>query len=221
MLVSMWGVDVAKNPDTTTLGDVTTHNDPKMSGTYLSTFPPTDLIFQTYGYIAPGKVKPDVNFEGTADSNMLLYLEMTGNKDFPIERVLLNKGNFITPGMDGTLTICRENFWDNFLLNTVSPLLVAYNRATWAWVRSVSAKAELNTGLFKSNYGVGSESGPTQESEFYAWEKDSQCSWKWSKSNQKSTEDKGSLDNASIEISCSYSLYIYPFLRPFDCTVFG
>lgn len=140
LLVSLWGLDLAKNPDCTTLGDVTTHNDPHMSGKYLSTFPPTSLMFQTYGYIAPGKAEPDLDFEGTADSNMLLYLEMTGGKHFPKEQVLLHKGNFITPGMDGTLCICKENFWDNFLLSTASPLLVTFNRATWAWVDTLSAE---------------------------------------------------------------------------------
>lgn len=91
---------------------------------------PSSLNFNTYGY----KQSPDapivLGWSGQADSNCLVYCNMTENRKVQGETLLQWSGNFTTSRMedkatrtDGSLLIRRELFLDRFII----PILKQYN----------------------------------------------------------------------------------------------
>lgn len=140
-------------------------------------FPPTSLTFQTYPYIAAGEAEGKEGIPD-GDNNMLLYLQMTDNRDFPPDRFLQNAGNFINAGMDGTMCIERGIFWDRYLLRvTPSPILRLFNPAAYVWVK----EADLND-LWHPHIQLGmgdlSHKGDT---EFFDWVplREDSLTWTW------------------------------------------
>ena len=169
------------------------------------TFPPTGLKFQTYEYIAPGKHEPEEGI-GKGDNNMLLYLQMTGNQEFPSAGILNYNGNFVSSGMNGTTCIARELFWDSYLLRTSSPLLLqVFNPSTYAWKKEASV-ANLLEPTWKIGLG---EMDHFSDSSKYCWEakSDNAFEWMWSPKNpEQSYSDKGgdNQEGCSLDINCEW-----------------
>lgn len=137
------------------------------------TFPPTSLKFQTYEYIAPGQTEPT---DGN-DNNMLLYLQMTDSKPFPSTAILPYTGNFASSGMDGSMAIERNIFWDSYLLR-VSPateLLHTLNHATYVWITHADIDKTQSPNW---EIGVGDSSHSASPS-FFHWVKQGNMSWTW------------------------------------------
>lgn len=140
------------------------------------TFPPTSLKFQTYEYIGPGQTKPSEGIPA-GDNNMLLYLQMTDNKPFPPTTILPYTGNFASSGMDGSMCIGRNIFWDNYLLR-VSPateLLHTLNHATYVWIKHADIDRTQSPNW---EIGVG-DSSHSASPPFFHWIKQGIMSWAW------------------------------------------
>ena len=128
---------------------------------------PTSLRFQTYEYKAPGQDDAD---EGIldGDNNALLYLQMTKGKPFPEPEILPYTGNFTGSGIPGTMCICRDLFFEDYLLRVESPLLQMLNQTTYIWVKSHSVP---NMHIPKYDIGVGDE-GHGSDQTFFQYKAD-------------------------------------------------
>lgn len=179
------------------------------------TFPPTSLKFQTYEYIAPGESKPQEGI-GKGDNNMLLYLQMTGNKDFPNGAILPYSGNFVSDGMDGTMCVSQEIFWQDYLLRKSTPrLLQSINPVTYAWVKSTD---QSNSSLPQFNIALG-DSG--HEDDFFLWNPEAVMDWTWEPEdseqhfNNHQKEENGS---SNLKITCEL---ISASVKGLDLVVFN
>ncbi|KAG6003411.1 hypothetical protein E4U21_002044 [Claviceps maximensis] len=145
-------------------------------------FPPTSLKLQTYPYIAPNQTKPGEGLGLVGDNNMLLYLQMTKNRDFPDIRLLEYSGNYVSPGMNGTIIIDRNIIWDSYLFRTTpSPLLPLFNTYTYAWVGSANIP-----GLLGEQWSISqADTSHSADANFYSWKQDASdpLKWTWTPSN--------------------------------------
>lgn len=139
-------------------------------------FPPTSLKFQMYEYIGPGQTKPSEGIPA-GDNNMLLYLQMTDNKPFPSTAILPYTGNFASSGMDGSICIGRNIFWDNYLLrlSPATELLHTLNHATYVWIKHADIDRTQSPNW---EIGVG-DSSHSASPPFFHWIKQGNMSWTW------------------------------------------
>jgi hypothetical protein len=175
--------------NTGTVGYSWTTKHPAKAYPNAPSFPPTDLIFQCYPYYAEGQKIPTEGLGPAGDYNMLLYLEMTGNRPPPKERSLTYTGNWATPSIPASMCISTEVFWNDYLLqdSTMGPLLVLMNQATW--VEAVATTADY----FKDSYSytIGAHFG--HDSDFWAWTpKSNNLGWTWSQTQQQTAKDHSS-----------------------------
>lgn len=166
------------------------------------TFPPTALKFQTYEYIAPGHSVPDEGLE-KGGGNMLLYLQMTEHKEFPKEAIINYSGNYVSSGMDATICIAREIFWDSYLLRrTTAPLLNVLNPYTYVWVSGTDLSKPI-----APHWSLGMADPCHQVESTYYWEPspDDPLGWKWEPKNVEQhvnlRNDKGG-ESCDVKIEC-------------------
>lgn len=167
-------------------------------------FPPTSLMFQTYAFISPGASAPEVGLE-KGQKNMLLYLNMTRHKPFPIERYLNYSGNHVPSTIDGSITIEKDVFWNSYLIRPDFPLLLnVLNKVTYAWVQSVTVDYGGVSASWTAKYGVG----PTgkEPMDFFQWKPVDDLNWKWSRDEHKK-DDNGweGVFGAEIDMWCESS----------------
>lgn len=168
-------------------------------------FPPTSLKLQTYPYIAPNQTKPGEGLGAVGENNMLLYLQMTKNRSFPDVRILEYSGNYVSPGMNGTIIIDRDIFWDSYLFRTIpSQLLSLFNVYTYAWVGSASIPD-----ILAEQWTIASGSHSNDPS-FYAWKEiaPNSLTWTWAPSNgEQSYHNELSSSGGwnKLDIDCKYA----------------
>ena len=189
-LMTSWGISVAdavkSEPRKATIGYSVQTKTPSTVNEEAPTFPPTSVKFQNYEYLAPDQSTPTDGPGPKGDNNVLLYLEMTQNLDFPKEP-LTYSGNFVTAGMDGTICISRDVFFDSYLLrHTPSFLLNALNQSVYGWIvqsRNVSANQEYPDPEKNLKVGPGSDQDSTPE--FFAFKPvdGSNTKWNWTPSD--------------------------------------
>lgn len=93
---------------------------------------------------------------------MLIYLQMTDHQDFPKDELLEYSGNFVSSGMDGTICLGRDIFWDKYLLRRSTPrLLPTFNEYTYAWVSDYSIPNNM-----ACSWDVKMESGHVSDTSF-------------------------------------------------------
>ncbi|KAI9927079.1 hypothetical protein MW887_003462 [Aspergillus wentii] len=163
-------------------------------------FPPTSLKLQTYEYIAPGEDKPKEGLEN-GRNNMLLYLQMTDSKKFPSEPILPYSENFVSDGMDGTMCIEKEIFWDRYLLRTTGPrLLHLFNNATYAWVKSTNLSQ-----VTEPDWEIGIGDGGHGDMNFFNWapSTDGSMSWTWGDPPQDEQHKITKETHGRLEITCT------------------
>lgn len=169
-------------------------------------FPPTSLMFQTYPFISPGASEPEVGLV-LGQRNMLLYLNMTRHKSFPIERYLDYSGNHVPSTIDGSIIIEKDVFWNSYLIRQDLPLLLnVFNKVTHAWVNSVWVDYNGFKTSYGATYGVGPGSSSDAAWNFFAWERVDDLNWNWNKSYHKK-DDKGwgGIFSAEISMWCKFS----------------
>ncbi|KAI0846276.1 hypothetical protein F5Y00DRAFT_272082 [Daldinia vernicosa] len=169
-------------------------------------FPPTSLKLQTYPYIAPNQTKPGEGLGAVGENNMLLYLQMTKNRSFPDVRLLEYSGNYVSPGINGTIIIDRDIFWDSYLCRTSpSQLLSVFNVYTYAWVGSAS-----NPDMAGEQWTIASGSH-SNDPNFYAWKQSASnpLTWTWAPSNKEQsyhhTYSKKGYGWNRLDIDCTTS----------------
>lgn len=214
------------NPQNTTVGYAAATEKPEGVNNQAPTFPPTDLIFQRYNYVAPGSNQPHSGLDEDGDKNMLLYLEMTDHLPFPQERLLAYSGNFAIPGMSGTIAISKVNFWNNFLLRRpqqgLPQLLRVFNEVTFAWCRKVSVDYDGVSGGGSWESGVGPGSGLDTAQDFYAWNEDGVLAWKWDKKDYKKADKGwGGVFDATMEFWCRHPYRSIDYVNSFANTCLG
>ncbi|KAE8155241.1 hypothetical protein BDV25DRAFT_125962 [Aspergillus avenaceus] len=171
-------------------------------------FPPTSLKFQTYEYIAPGQKDPKEGIPD-GDNNVLLYLQMTGNHDFPSGAILNYSGNFVPDGMRGTMCFERNIIWDQYLLRETEPqLLHMLNRSTYLWVDSGSVSDPFHP---EFKIGMGDTSHPGNLG-FFQWNSvnGQPMNWEWQPKNSEQHIDKiydGTTENHLSTSSNSSAIY--------------
>ncbi|KAI0007532.1 hypothetical protein F4779DRAFT_501814 [Xylariaceae sp. FL0662B] len=167
-------------------------------------FPPTSLKYQTYEYIGPGEQTPLEGLE-SGGNNMLLYLQMTDNKSFPTQAILPYTGNFVSDGMDGTMCVGREIFWDRYLLRDAAPqLLHMFNHSTYAWVQHADVDSVL---VPKWTIGIG-DSGHTLDPGFFRWNDEGTTGFEWSWNPQETEQhwhkfEKHDDGGCDLEVTCT------------------
>ncbi|KAJ2904106.1 hypothetical protein MKZ38_008824 [Zalerion maritima] len=137
---------------------------------------PTSQVLQTYPYIPKGETEADEGLGGKANSNMLLFLNMTSCRPFPTSKSLSYSGSWCTPKIPGTLCIARQVLFDDFLL----PLLREVNRATHleatrcnAKFARLKSKVDFDIGRGKHAetwYDFKPTNNPTHNPNWSAWE---------------------------------------------------
>ncbi|KAI0548371.1 hypothetical protein F4679DRAFT_321897 [Xylaria curta] len=175
-------------------------------------FPPTSLKLQTYPYIAPNQTKPGEGLGESGENNMLLYLQMTKNRPFPDVRLLEYSGNYVSPGINGTIIIDRDIFWDSYLFRTIpSQLLSLFNVYTYAWVGSASIPNTLGE---QWTIASGSHSN---DPNFYAWKQSASnpLTWTWAPSNKEQSyhdkfQNSGGWNRLDIDCTTSNTLSAVP-----------
>lgn len=112
-------------------------------------------MFQTYPFISLGSNKPTIGLvEG--QRNMLLCLNMTQYKSFPIERFLDYSGNIVSSTIDSSACIEKDVFWKIHLVCNDLPLLLnVLNQVTYGWVDSVWVEYNGFQSSSGADYGVG------------------------------------------------------------------
>ncbi|KAL4769098.1 hypothetical protein BDW60DRAFT_210335 [Aspergillus nidulans var. acristatus] len=201
-----------KDRKTRTIGYALRTNDPRSVNSDAPTFPPTSLKFQTYEYKAPGhESEPGQDGIGVGDNNVLLYLQMTDNEDFPNIIGLPWNGNFVEDGKEGTVCVATKLIWDGYLLRKTSPLLLhSLNQATYAWIKSTDQSDSLN---LKFDIGIGSSG---RSNDFFYWEPlytwadmVNPVQWTWAPNESEQTHDHGvdhTGDDANhLTINCKVS----------------
>lgn len=171
-----------------TLGYFLTTNKPETVNPPALTFPPTAMKHQHYKYIAPESEYPKEGLEKDKN-NMLLYVEMTQNRSFPRENILEYSGNFMQPGMKGTVCLSRGIFWDSYLLRNSSlqgpygsmpPLLREFNRHGYAWLNGFYIWASVYKGGLQWSFGFGNDrQEPEHSADFFVWKRVSPFKWEW------------------------------------------
>ena len=173
---------VNSEPRKAMIGCFVKANDPKTVNEAAPSFPPTSVRFQNYEYIAPGQNTATDGPGVKGDNNVLLYLEMAQQLEFPREQ-LMYSGNFVTPGMDGTICISREIFFDNYLLrHTPSFLLNTLNQSTYAWIfkpRTIPQDQEYPTPEKKLEVGPGSDKDSKPDISAFKLVDGSKTKWEW------------------------------------------
>ncbi|KAI9648027.1 hypothetical protein NHQ30_002655 [Ciborinia camelliae] len=167
------------------------------------TFPPTSLKFQTYPYIAPGQTEPQQGI-GKGDNNMLIYLQMTDHQSLPKD-LLEYSGNFVSSGMDGTICLGRDIFWDKYLLRSSTPrLLPTFNDYTYAWVSNYSIPSNM-----VCSWNIGMAPGHVSDQSVYNWNANSSnpLEWSWNPSrSEQAVHDIHKEDGwLKLDIDCSTS----------------
>jgi hypothetical protein len=98
----------------TVLGYAVTVPDPKIANRLAPSFPPTLVKHQTMCFQSETRTGP-------SGSDMFMFLEMTGEEPkFPGGPLKIS-GNWVTPGIHGTMAICKWNFWDRYLFDHLKP----------------------------------------------------------------------------------------------------
>ncbi|KAI0114103.1 hypothetical protein GGR51DRAFT_477662 [Nemania sp. FL0031] len=174
-------------------------------------FPPTSLKLQTYPYIAPNQTEPSEGLED-GENNMLLYLQMTKNRPFPAVRLLEYSGNYVSPGINGTIIIDRDIFWDSYLFrSSPSQLLSLFNVYTYAWVGSASIP-DILAEQWTIASGIHSN-----DPSFYAWKQSASnpLTWTWAPSNGEQSyheqhKTDGGWNNLDIDCTTSNTLSAVP-----------
>ncbi|KAI8959810.1 hypothetical protein F5Y11DRAFT_331865 [Daldinia sp. FL1419] len=177
-ILAKWYIDEGPMVDRTnrTIGYHMLTSKPSSVNQQAPTFPPTSLKFQTYEYIGPGQTEPAEGIPA-GNNNMLLYLQMTDNKPFPPTAILPYTGNFASRDMDGTMSIERSIFWDNYLLR-VSPateLLHTLNHATYVWIKHADIDNRQSPNW---EIGVG-DSNHSASPSFFHWIPQGDMLWTW------------------------------------------
>jgi len=170
-------------------------------------FPPTSLKLQTYPYIAPNQTKPKEGLGPVGENNMLLYLQMTKNRAFPDIRLLEYSGNYVSPGINGTIIIDRNIIWDSYLFRTTpSQLLPLFNTYTYAWVGS----AKIPDILAEQWTIALADTSHSSDASFYAWKQDASdpLTWTWNPSNDEQKYHKTLKTDGGwnrLDIDCEYT----------------
>lgn len=171
------------------------------------TFPPTSLKLQTYPYIAPNETEPGEGLGPAGDNNMLLYLQMTDHRHFPDIRLLEYSGNYVSPGMNGTICIGRDIIWDSYLLRHYPSLLLSlFNAYTYAWVASASIPD-----IIAERWVIAlGDATHASDPKFYSWNQSASdpLTWTWapSKEEQKynnTLKTDGGWNKLSIDCRCA------------------
>ncbi|KAJ6489740.1 hypothetical protein C8R45DRAFT_929058 [Mycena sanguinolenta] len=126
-LISMYLRDQVQAPGHNVLGYAITVPDPAKTNPTAPSFPPTSVRFQTMAHqpSAPG-------------SDCILFLEMTGNHQFPTQPYIGWTWNWISEEkLDsrhaGCMVLSKENFWDKFFV----PHATILNRFTLEMVAAI------------------------------------------------------------------------------------
>lgn len=137
------------------------------------------------------------------DNNMLLYLQMTDHQPFPKEAILAYSGNFVSKGMDGTMCINHDIFWDSYLLRETNPLLLhTFNPYTYVWVKSANVDQPIapvwQLGLPDPNH---------RDQSFYYWKANPNdpLEWTWEPNAPEQSchlIGKRSSETCHIDIDC-------------------
>lgn len=140
---------------------------------------------------------------------MLIYLQMTDHQDFPKDELLEYSGNFVSSGMDGTICLGRDIFWDKYLLRRSTPrLLPTFNEYTYAWVSDYSIPNNM-----ACSWDVKMESGHVSDTSFYNWNVNSQnpLEWTWNPNrSEQSVHDIYKKDGwLKLDIDCESSAASY------------
>ncbi|KAF8243632.1 hypothetical protein K440DRAFT_561107, partial [Wilcoxina mikolae CBS 423.85] len=197
--ISRLYVDFNSNMSRSSFGSYSMNESEKNSLVSLMLKWATDKMMEpkksTVGYAvetdSPRETTPYEGLDDKGGNNVLLYLEMTDHKDFPQERLLSYSGNFVSPGMSGTMCIGQDIFWDSFLLRDSLPLLLrVLNESTYGWAKDAWIKYEGVASEWSYKIGVGPGSGTDSEPDFYAWkpEEGNKLSWTWDKSSESKDE---------------------------------
>lgn len=181
---------IMADPRKSTLGFAASTANPLSVNYDAPTFPPTALMFQTYAFIPIGAHEPSVGLE-EGQRNMLLYLNMTRHKPFPIEKYLNYSGNHVPSTIDGSVCIERDVFWNSFLLREAWPLLLhALNKATRTWLGDIWIDYKNSKVDYGATFGVGPWPGLNEPIEYFRWVPVDTTSWVYNKSyNRKATEN--------------------------------
>ncbi|KAG6040395.1 hypothetical protein E4U41_000679 [Claviceps citrina] len=176
-------------------------------------FPPTSLKLQTYPYIAPNETTPGEGLGPVGENNMLLYLQMTQNRNFPNIRLVEYSGNYVCPGVNGTIIIDRNIIFDSYLFRTKPPqLLLLFNAYTYAWVGSASIP-----NIMAETWEIAVDPSHSSDSSFYAWHPSGSDSltWTWNPANEEQKyhhqlKTEGGWNNLDIDCTTSNTLSAVP-----------
>ena len=141
--------------------------DPTKDFVNVPTFPPTSTMYQGYPYYETASSIPVQSLDKVSNNNTLLYLQMTQQLPFPIEKYLAFRDNWVEPpnsatkskGVPATMCIGKAIFFDSYLLRKYTvddALLTAMNYATYLECPDIDA----NGYPYKL---------PNKEASFYSW----------------------------------------------------
>ncbi|UKZ75808.1 hypothetical protein TrVFT333_003502 [Trichoderma virens FT-333] len=151
------------------MGEPPEENDPKES-----TFEPTAMIHQVFGYQNPAKGVPEpvVSYDVPGNLNSLLYCEMVEDNPLPQDSKLASRGIFTTqpssttPRIDGSFVLSHQLFLEKFLL----PMLNAFNMATIIYPDSSRFSYSGTSSTVSWNYAIGLDKNhPNPGDSFYSF----------------------------------------------------
>lgn len=191
------------DPKKTTFGYAASTDHPDSVNQAAPSFPPTSLMFQTYQFISHGATEPEVGLEA-GQRNMLLYLNMTRHKRFPIERFLDYSGNHVPSTIDGSMIIEKDIFWNSYLVRQDLPLLLnVLNQVTYAWVRDVWVHYNGFQTSWGATYGVGPSGYTGGNRNFFTWEAVDNLKWEWKKNyHERAHHGWGNAFSGEYEMWC-------------------
>lgn len=236
LLMRSWGSGSSspmKNPQVTTLGYGLETDHPSSVNVPAPSFPPTALKHQIYKYIKPGNKEPEDGLE-KGGKNVLLYVEMTQNKDWPQAGILPYSGNFVIDDIKATACISSQVFFDSYLLRNVPPednpklpgLLQEFNR--WLFFSVGNSVEDFNAYLadgewrLRFSFAIGPKNQHHQypfeevkkDPNFFAWKRESDTEWKFEKRVTRNLESgvRGSSSHctAKLEATTTNKITITP-----------
>ncbi|EAW09128.1 uncharacterized protein ACLA_078770 [Aspergillus clavatus NRRL 1] len=162
----------------------------------------------------PETTKPGEGLGPDGENNMLLYLQMTENRAFPDIRLLEYSGNYVSPGINGTIIIDRNIIWDSYLFRqSPSQLLSLFNAYTYAWIDS----ADIPDILAEQWRIAPGDPSHSSGASFYAWKESTPnaLTWTWAPSNDEqkyhnTLKTDGGWNRLDIDCTTNNTLSIVP-----------
>ncbi|KAJ7430439.1 hypothetical protein B0H11DRAFT_942815 [Mycena galericulata] len=155
------------------LGYAITVPNPSVANPIAPTFPPTSVRFQTMAY------QPTANQPKVPGKDCFLFLEMTGNRNFPKSPYIGWTWNWIgeSPRQSASMVLAKANFWDAFFV----PHATFLNRLALDMLNRVAYSIDSK----KLDHNPAWTLGPAVSESGLAWKTkdDKSMKWDWSYSD--------------------------------------